>query len=958
MTDANGPRRRPANTFTTKNGNSIKLNRSFSDRRQARKDAIARARAARLSSLPPERWKRVLYSLHPKRVWKYWFSREGGIMALKLAGVGIIVVFLLLVGLFAYFRKDLPNITDVSGNNLPGSITYYDRTGQTVLWQDYDAVKRQPVLDKDINNYIKQATVAIEDKDFYTEGAFNVRGIARAAYQNAFGNGETIQGGSTITQQLVKLNENWTNDRSIGRKIKEIILAVELERQYSKQDILAGYLNIAPYGGIQYGVEAAAKDYFGTTAKDLTLAQASMLAAMPQAPSIYSPYSEYFERDSLIGRQHYILDKMVEQGMITRDKAEDAKDVDVLAQVKPLEPKYANIKAPYFVLAAKKELESRYGAETIQRGGWKVTTSLNLELQADAEAAVAANQRNVERNRGNQQAFAATDVKTGQMVALVGGADFNNKEYGQLNFAQTMLPPGSSFKPYDYAALINYSQNVGAGSVLYDQQGPLPGYPCTVKRKSKDEPGNCLQNYDFKYPGAVTLRYALGGSRNVPAVKAMLSVGVDKTVKMASDLMGRQDAYLCFKPGVDVNAAKKEDRRDCFGSSAIGDGAYLHLDDHANGLASLSRMGTALPKTYIMKIQDATGKTIDEWKKGKGKQVIKPDAAYIVNDMAADPRASYLPGNNKFHNYKGWRFAVKTGTTNDNYDGLMAAWSSQYAAITWVGHHTRNVELRGSMENLTSPVTRTWMQKAHDRLGTQPVDWTKPAGLKTASAFIVRNHIGIGSIEPSPTQDLFPSWYEQKSGNTSATVDKVSKKLATNCTPPQAKMWIGNSNANSYSVDQYVGNGRNNAGSSSSGYNTVSNDDVHNCNDQKPNVSLTVARNGQPTTSCDESGCSVTITVTQGTHPLAGGTAGGGTVKLNVNNNTVQTFTMNGSGPQTFTYNFTPNANGTANINAQVLDSVLYDATANGTVTTTTGGGGNPEPEEDEDEGGLTDGPF
>src|SRR6185437_6258397 len=339
MDNSQGPRRRRStNTFTTKSGNSIKLNRSFSGRRAARKDARARQRAAYLSTLPKNRWKRLAYRLEPRRLARFWFSREGGLMALKIAGVGIVICFLLLVGLFAYFRKDLPNITDVSGNNLPGSISYYDSSGKTRLWQDYNAVKRIPETSDNMSPYMKEATIAIEDKNFYHEGAFNVRGIVRAAYDDFFHRSSGLQGGSTITQQLVKLNENWTNNRTVTRKIKELILAVELSREYSKNDILTGYLNVAPYGGVEYGCETAARDYFQTSCKNLTLAQASMLASIPQYPTGYSPYSspnfnpaasgDYFDEQGLLNRQHYVLDQMAQQGMITQAQADAAKQVD------------------------------------------------------------------------------------------------------------------------------------------------------------------------------------------------------------------------------------------------------------------------------------------------------------------------------------------------------------------------------------------------------------------------------------------------------------------------------------------------------------------------------------------------------------------------------------------------------------------------------------------------------
>lgn len=953
--------RQSKNVFTTKNGTDIRVNRSFNERRKARKDAVARQRAARLSVLPQNRFKRLMYRMHPKRLAAYWFSREGAIMGLKLAGVGIVVCFLLLVGLFAYFRKDLPDITDVSGNNSPGSISYYDKTGQTLLWQDYDAVKRIPVPYERQSDYIRNATIAIEDKDFYSEGAFNVRGIARAAVDNALNKGGPRQGGSTITQQLVKLNLNWTNDRSYTRKIKELILAVELEREYSKNDIITGYLNSAPYGGIEVGVESAARDYFNTTAKDLTLAQAAFLAAIPQAPAYYSPYNtETFEKDLLVGRSNYILDRMVEQKMVTRQEAEAAKKVDVVATVRPLQPKYAGIKAPYFVLAAKNELNSSYLGDSTQRGGWKVYTTLDMDLQNIAEKQVADGIERVRLQGGTVAALIAEDVKTGEIVAAVGGPDFNNEEYGKLNFASSVqVSPGSSVKPYDYASFIDKSNNVGGGSVLYDTQGPLPGYACTDKRtpdRQGNNGGNCLQNYDFRYPGPLTLRYALGGSRNVPAVKAVLSMDADqvksvnKNISVINGLMAKDKAYVCYPPGTDVFAATPKDESQCYGSSALGDGAYLHLDDHVNGIASLSRLGQAMKKTYISRIIDADNKPIEMHKRDT-KQIIRPDSAYIINDMASDRKASYLNGLNScagpcsFHDYKGWKFAIKTGTTNDAYDGLMASWSGRYAAVAWVGHHTRTVEMSGSMERMTGPIVRGWMQGAHDKLGGEPQNWQQPKGVKTLPAYVIRSKVSrLGESVPSSATDLYPSWYQPKTtSNASATIDRVSNKIATDCTPEAAKQFVSNSNANNFSVDQFVGGSR-------GGANMSATDDIHRCDDQKPSVNLTVSSNGSgnPTTTCDEDGCTITATVTQGTHALASDRFPG-KLTLTVNGQNVRSFDISGTGsPQTFSHSFTPSGDGTAQISANVTDSVLYGASNSTSVSTSGGGGGNNDDEDDE----------
>ncbi|HSX07864.1 MAG TPA: transglycosylase domain-containing protein [Candidatus Saccharimonadales bacterium] len=966
-TPSNGPRRRTAkNTFTTKSGSTFKVNRSFSDRVKARRDAKARRRAMYLSTLPKNRFKRILYRLHPKRVIKYWFSRDGLIMALKIAGIGIVACFILIIGLFAYFRKDLPNIKDISGTNVGGSITYYDRTGQTVLWQDYDGVKRVPIPGNQISPYMKQATVAIEDKDFYKHGAFDVRGILRAGLHDVFGGGGT-QGGSTITQQLVKLNKGWTGDQSIARKIKEVILAVEVEREYSKDDILTGYLNLAPYSGVDYGVETAARDYFNVDAKDLTLSQAAMLAAIPKAPTSYSPYSSPvynpaaggydFDANGLIARQHYILDQMAAQKMITQAQADEAKKVEILAQVHPAQPKYDGIKAPYFVLAAKSQLEQKYSAAIVNRGGWKVVTTLDLNLQNLAEQQVQADKKTILRQGGDEAAFVAEDNKTGQIVSLVGGFDFSDPDHGSINYAHDVnISPGSSFKPYDYATFIDNNNNVGAGSVLYDQPGApnvgIPGYPCTHPYQNSNNPGDCARDYDGGTPGAVTLRYALGGSRNIPAMKAMLSAvpndsspgkvnSVNKTISTADALMANPsgDSYHCYTPGTDIFTASKSDETQCYTSSAIGDGAYLHLDDQVNGIASIARMGVAIPRTYILKITDSSNKVIDEFKQPTGKQVLKPDTAFIMNSMASDPRASYLPGNctdtsctplssfgYKFHRYKGWNFAVKTGTTNYAFDGLMESWSTQYTAVTWVGYHTRTVAMTGNMETMTEPIVRGWMQGAHDMLNVKPTNWAAPSDIKTLPAFILSHKMSRnGEQIPSPSTDLFPSWYQQpKTGTTSSqTIDVVSGKLATSCTPQLAQKVISGSNDNAFSADIFV------KGASTA--TVTGNDDVHNCNDTKPSVTLTA-----PQTCSATSGCNFVVVVTQGTAALSSGSYPG-TVNLMVNGQKVQSQQVSDS-PSTVTFSYTPTSSGQATVSAQVIDSVLYDATDTTTVNFTDAG--------------------
>lgn len=915
------------------------------------KDTWKLHKAARLAGMPKTHMKRFLYRLKPSNLYHYWFSREGAIMALKVLGVAIVVLFIMLVGAFAFLRKDLPSINNIYGQNLGGSITYYDSTGQTVLFQDYNAVKRVPVSGTEISPYMREATVAIEDKNFYHEGAFSISGIARAGIHDVFGGGGSLQGASTITEQLVKLNAGYNGSRTIATKVKEIILASEVERDYSKADILTGYLNIAPYGGVDYGVQAAAEDYFREPASQLTLAQSAMLAAIPQAPTYYSPYSSpvynsavstnLFGEQALTDRAQYVLDQMVKQGYISKAQATAAKQVNVLAQIQPLENKYNGITYPYFVLSAKQQLENMYGSAAVNRGGWKVITTLNIPLQNLADSIIAKNLPNVKSAHGDEEAMVAEDTQTGQVDALVGGVNFNNPTYGEINYADSPIPPGSSFKPYDYSTLINDTNNVGAGSLLYDVRQPLPGYPCTTGNLTPLQGGNCLEDYDFKYPGAVELRYGFAGSRNIPAVKAMLSVvpntqceelilsgcvpSINKVINTADAMMDAKNAYQCY-----ANVALTETTQ-CYSSSAIGDGAYLTLQNHVNGLATIGRMGVAIPQTLILKITNASGKNIYNWTQPKGTQVIKPDTAYIINNILSDPKASYLPASQKFQTYDGWNIAVKTGTTNDEFDALMAAWTTKYTVLSWAGYHTRNVALTaGLSEAVTEPITRTFIEDALKMSGAKPVNWVQPADIKVLPSFEQTTHIDYGDVEPGPTSDLYPSWYVEPNSikSVSQVIDKVSGDLATSCTPALAKETVGSQNENRYSIDLFWPIGTKTSGAQAT---ITTNDTIHQCGDQLPTISLQSSN-----ISCNGTSCSIGVNVAQGTHPLYSSAfptqinaiVGGKSVAATCNfSPAINSSPSAATGECSFPY-----GGGSTSVQMQVVDSVLYSATS-ATVT-------------------------
>jgi membrane peptidoglycan carboxypeptidase len=958
-----GRRGRPSkNVFVTKSGRSIKVNRSLDEKWRARKDEKLRKKAAYLSTLPTNRFKRMLVRMHPKRVIKFWFSRDGAIMALKVLGIGLILGFLLLISMFAYFRKDLPNIKDISSSNLGGSISYYDRTGTVLLFQDYNAIKRVPVPSSQISPYVKDATVAIEDKNFYHEGAFSATGIVRAGLHDTLGIGGSggLQGASTITEQLVKLNENLTGSRTVTTKIKEIILAVELERQYSKDDVLTGYLNIAPYGGVDYGVESASEDYFGVHASQLSIAQAAMLAAIPQSPSYYSPFSDPqyntaasendFGEGALIGRQQYIIAQMAKQGYISSAQATTAEQVNVLAEIHPLQNKYAGIQDPYFVLAAKQQLENQYGAATVNRGGWKVITTLNTGLQNYAVNDINSNARNVKDVGGDEEAMVAEDVQTGQVVAQVGGENFNDPVDGQINYANTNISPGSSMKPFLYAALIQNNSNAGAGSILYDVQQPLPGYPCTNKTEptATSNGGNCLWDDNFVYPGAETLRYALAGSRNVPAVKAAYEVephdtspnyttSINKWINTANSAIGVKGAYGCYNEGVDVETATAADQTQCYGSASLGSGD-IALDQEVNGDVTLGRLGQEIPQTYILKITDASNKTVYQWQQPKDTQVYSPDTAYIIDSILDDPRASYLTTAQKFQNYDGWDIAVKTGTENQEFNGVMTAWSTKYAVIGFPGYHTLNKPLEeGHFEDITEPITRTWMEQALNSLGTKPVNWTAPSDIKTGASYVQRVTTGFGAEVPGPSTDLYPSWYTGSalggSKNTSETLDKVSGDLATSCTPSSAKETTTAQSTNQFSVDIFWPLGNASANTTT----TTLTDTVHQCSDSPPTITVTP----NTTSSCDTvNGCSFNVTVQQGTHPLNDSQYPQfpGTITLLVNGTQAATTSIpegdcTGSPVVcTVPISYTPTsseAGQTISVTGQVTDSVLYQGTSN-----------------------------
>jgi penicillin-binding protein 1A len=406
--------------------------------KKAKKEANKAKNKLYLASLPKNPIKKILYFLKPKNFFHYWFSKRGLIMMGKIAGITLLVLCLFIGGLFVYFRQDLNAISPGEINKRVQSTvnTYLDRNGQ-LLWEDKGSGNYKLVIESDqISQYLKDATVSIEDRDFYKHAGISLSGLTRALFNN-LGGGST-QGGSTLTQQLVK--QVYFADEAqqrgldgIPRKIKELVLSIEVERMYNKDQILTLYLNESPYGGRRNGVESGAQTYFGKSAKDLTLPEAALLASIPQNPSTFNPYNVAGNK-ALISRQHTTLDYMAELGYITKDQAEEAKKYPIIDNILPESTQFTNIKAPHFVQMVKSQVEDAIGKTTVGKGGLVITTTLDIRVQAKLEEAMNDMFTSYVPDYAGFSDGAATveDTKTGQIIALMGSRDFNYPGFGRL----------------------------------------------------------------------------------------------------------------------------------------------------------------------------------------------------------------------------------------------------------------------------------------------------------------------------------------------------------------------------------------------------------------------------------------------------------------------------------------------------------------------------------------------
>jgi len=582
-----------------------------------------------------------------------------------------LLAFFLIIGLIAatyfFILRDLPLPSKLNNANAPQSTQILDRN-QKLLYTIYSIKNQNFIPLSQIPKYMQEATIAIEDKDFYKHGAVDFRGIFRSAVSNVAG--KDLQGGSTITQQLVK-NSLLTPERTITRKIKEVILSFATEAIYSKDKILEMYLNQIPYGGTTYGVEAASQTFFGKNVKDLTLAQAALLAGLPEAPTTNSPFGSHPEYAKQ--RQEVILQKMYEQKYITQ-KQRDAAIKESL--------KYQNfsnsISAPHFVLYVKDLLIQKYGEEKVEEGGLQVITSLDSKIQEETQHDVTQNVSGLKGYHVTNGAALVTNPATGEILAMVGSTNyFDEKNDGNVNVTLALRQPGSSIKPINYAVgLIN--GYTGASDFI---DAPVC-YP-TVDGKQY-----CPVNYDGKWHGPITMRYALGNSINIPAVKMLKLNGVPAMIATASAM------------GITTFTEPEK-----YGLSLTLGGGEVTMLEMTQAYGVFANNGYRISLHPILKVTDSHGKVLDSYNPPSspifGKKILPEGVSFIISDILADNNARLMEfGANSALRVANQTVSVKTGTTNDLRDNWTIGYTPEYVVATWVGNDDNS-----QMSNIASGIT-------------------------------------------------------------------------------------------------------------------------------------------------------------------------------------------------------------------------------------------------------------
>ena len=571
------------------------------------------------------------------------------------------IFFTILFLSFSYFIydvaiKDLPSPTDLSNKAQNVTTRILDRNGN-LLYRIYEDENRTLIALPIVSQYLKDATIAIEDQNFYKHIGFSFKGIFRAVFRNL--SGETVQGGSTITQQLIK-NRLLNNEKTYRRKIRELLLSLIAERIYSKEQILEMYLNTVAYGGSTYGIEEASWRYFNKSAKDLSLAESALLAGLPQAPSTYTPFGS--NPELAYERQAEVLRRMVEDGYISQLQADQARQEKLIFNQDRID-----IQAPHFVMYVRKLLALKYGEDIVAKGGLEVRTTLDLSLQNQAQDIVSAEVSKLKSFKISNGAALVTNPKTGEILAMVGGADYYDFLHdGQVNVVIRPRQPGSSIKPLTYATAFERGKTAASiiddSPVVYQIPGSKPYAP---------------KNYDGRFHGRVTLREALASSYNVPAVKLLAELGVGSLIDK----------------GETLGISTWQDRNRFGLSLTLGAGEVL-MTDLATVYSSFANLGYPVTVNPFLEISNYKGDVLYrnncalDATNCYGDLELSPKAAYLVTDILSDNKArSSAFGLFSVLNIPNQQVAVKTGTTNSMKDNWTIGYISDRLVATWVGNN-------------------------------------------------------------------------------------------------------------------------------------------------------------------------------------------------------------------------------------------------------------------------------
>lgn len=661
------------------------------------------------------------HSRRPKR--DYGWLRPIIFWLVKWGAIAGIAGLIILLAAFAWYGRNLPDPSNLALRTNEASTRIYDKTGEELLYEIHGERKRTELPFAEIPDQVKEATLTAEDRNFYNHPGFDIKGILRAVYLNLVTS--RSPGGSTVTQQLVK-NTIVGGEKTYGRKIREVLLAYRIEQQYSKDEILNMYLNSIPYGSNAYGVEAASDLYFRKSARDLTLAEAAYIAALPQSPTFLSPYGN--NTDFLVARQQWILNSMAELEYITEAERDEA-----LAEEVEFAAFRQDITAPHFVFYIREQLSQKYGENFVETAGLKITTTLDTKLQEIAEEEVLKQALiNEEKYGGKNAALVAIDPKTGQVLAMVGSRDYFDEDIdGNVNVATRPRQPGSSFKPIVYAAA--FEKGFTPNTVLYD-----------VKTTFKTEIGEDYTplNFDLAEHGPVTLRQSLQGSLNIPAVKLIYLTSIETVLDFADRL-----GYTTLSD------------RSRFGLSLVLGGGEVTLLEHTAAYQAFARDGKYHQPTGILKVEDAKGNILEQYEKNE-RQAIPEQIAYLITNVLADNTArSYVFGPNSLLQLGDRPAAAKTGTTNDSRDGWTMGYTPSLVVGVWAGNND-NSEMTGGGSSVAAPIWNAFMRRALEGKATE--NFRDPAPI---------DQIGNQAL------------YGVLPNKITVTIDRASGKLATELTP-------------------------------------------------------------------------------------------------------------------------------------------------------------------------------